>query len=80
MAGKPVVQCSGMSGFDEPGVFYSEAFFSDDRSEDGDISRVAAQRRFKEFIKTFLDHDNVYCYRSAPVPIGCGVTLGYSML
>lgn len=55
-----------MSGFDEPGVFYSEAFFSDDRSEDGDISRVAAQRRFKEFIKTFLDHDNVYCYRSAP--------------
>lgn len=59
------LECSSMSGFDEPGVFYSEAFFSDDRSEDGDISRVAAQRRFKEFIKTFLDHDNVYCYRSA---------------
>ena len=52
-----------MAGFDDPGVFYSEPFFSDDRSEEGDISRMAALRRFKDFIKTFLDHENVYCYR-----------------
>ena len=54
-----------MAGFDEPGVYYSDAFFSEDRSEEGDLSRVAAQRRFKEFIKTFLDQNNCFCYRCA---------------
>ena len=52
-----------MAGFDDPGVYYSEPFFSEERSEDGDITRTAAQRRFKDFIKTFLDHENVYSYR-----------------
>lgn len=53
-----------MAGFDDPGVFFSDPFFSsEDRSEDGDLSRVAAQRRFKDFIKTFMDHDSCYCYR-----------------
>ena len=60
--------CAGvsadMSGFDDQGVFYGESFFSDERSEEGSITRGAAQRRFKEFIKTFLNHENVYCYRS----------------
>lgn len=52
-----------MAGFDDPGVFYSESLLSETHTEDGDISRMAAQRRFKEFIKTFLDHENVYSYR-----------------
>ncbi|CAI8016498.1 DNA replication licensing factor mcm5 [Geodia barretti] len=52
-----------MAGFDDPGVFYSEPFFSEDVTEDGEISRTSAVRRFKEFIKTFLDHENVYSYR-----------------
>lgn len=52
-----------MAGFDDPGVFYSESLLSEGPTEDGDISRMAAQRRFKEFIKTFLDHENVYSYR-----------------
>lgn len=54
---------AAMAGFDDPGVYYSEPFFSEDVSEDGEISRTAAVRRFKEFIKTFLDHENIYCYR-----------------
>ena len=52
-----------MAGFDDPGVYYSEPFFSEEVSEEGEVSRTAAVRRFKEFIKTFLDNDNVYCYR-----------------
>ena len=52
-----------MAGFDDPGVFYSEPFFSEEHSEGGDITHTAAQRRFKDFIKTFLDHDNIYSYR-----------------
>lgn len=52
-----------MAGFDDPGVYYSDAFFSDERSEEGELTRVAAQKRFKEFIKTFIDQDNCFCYR-----------------
>lgn len=52
------------TGFDDPGVYYSESFFSDDRSEaEGELSRTAAVNRFKEFLKTFLDHNNCFCYR-----------------
>ena len=56
-------EVSAMAGFDDPGVFYSEPFFSEEHSEGGDITHTAAQRRFKDFIKTFLDHDNIYSYR-----------------
>ena len=52
-----------MAGFDDPGVYYSDAFFSEDRSEEGDLTRVAAKKRFKEFIKTFIDQENRFCYR-----------------
>lgn len=52
-----------MAGFDDPGVYYSDSLFSDERSETQDVSRTAAQRRFKEFIKTFIDHQNCFCYR-----------------
>ncbi len=52
------------TGFDDPGVYYSDSFFSEDRSEaDGDLSRSSALKRFKEFLKTFLDQDNCFCYR-----------------
>lgn len=52
------------TGYDEAPVYYSDPFFSEDRSEaDGGLSRTASLGRFKEFIKTFLDHDNCFCYR-----------------
>lgn len=52
------------TGFDNAPVYYSDPFFSEDRSEtDGDPSRTASLGRFKEFIKTFLDQDNTFCYR-----------------
>ena len=54
---------SDMAGFDDPGVYYSDSLFSDERSDTQDVSRTAAQRRFKEFIKTFIDHQNCFCYR-----------------
>lgn len=54
-----------MAGFDDPGVFYSDPYYSEDRTENEDVSRVSAEKRFKEFIKTFIDHDNCFCYRYA---------------
>lgn len=52
------------TGFDDPGVFYT-SFFPDDRSESegGDLSRTAATKQFKEFLKTFQDSDHCFCYR-----------------
>lgn len=52
-----------MAGFDEQPVYYSDPFFSEDRQEDGEVSKVVQQKRFKEFIKTFLDQSNCFCYR-----------------
>ena len=53
------------TGFDDPGVFYSDSLFGEDRSESGggDLSRLASVKIFKEFLKTFLDQDNCFCYR-----------------
>ncbi len=53
------------TGYDEAPVYYSDPFFSEERSEadGGDPSRTASLARFKEFIKTFLDQDNAFCYR-----------------
>ena len=53
------------TGFDDPGVYYSDSFFPDDHSESegGATSRTTTIARFKEFLKTFLDGDQCYCYR-----------------
>lgn len=52
------------TGLDDPGVYYSDPFFSDDRSEaEGELSRTTIVNRLKEFIKTFMDHTNSFCYR-----------------
>lgn len=53
------------TGFDDPGVFFSDPFFPDDRSEldGGEVSRTAAVKQFKEFLKTFQDNDHCFCYR-----------------
>ena len=52
-----------MAGFDDPGVYYSDSLFSEDRSESLELTRTAAQKRLKDFIKTFIDHQNCFCYR-----------------
>ena len=52
-----------MAGFDDPGVFYSDSLFSEGQPDVQDVSRTAAQKRFKEFIKTFIDHHKCFCYR-----------------
>lgn len=53
------------TGFDDPGVYYSESFFGDENSEAdvGVLSSTAAVKRFKDFLKSFMDQDNCFCYR-----------------
>ena len=67
------------TGFDDPGVYYS-SLWPDDSSEAGgggeSLNRTAAVKRFKEFLKTFLDHDNCFCYRYSY----CGYIIGWDCL
>lgn len=54
-----------MAGYDNAGVYYSESLYSEERpaDEQNDVSRTAAQKRFKDFIKTFIDHHKTFSYR-----------------
>ena len=54
-----------MAGFDDPGVFYSDPLYSEDgQSEAGTAeSNTAIQKKFYDFLRTFMDDTNVYCYR-----------------
>jgi DNA replication licensing factor MCM5 len=53
-----------MSGFDDPGVYFSDPLFSDGGgSNEQQLNRTTSLKRFKDFIKTFMDHQNCFCYR-----------------
>lgn len=42
-----------MSGFDDPGVFYSDSFGAEPGGDDGRARRAQLQRRFREFLRQF---------------------------
>ena len=52
-----------MAGFDDPGVYYSEPFFSEDTHDEASVTRTATLKKYKDFIKTFVDVNNVFVYR-----------------
>lgn len=42
-----------MSGFDDPGIFYSDSFGGDPGAEEGQARKSQLQRRFKEFLRQY---------------------------
>uniref|UniRef100_A0A8C6BWQ5 DNA replication licensing factor MCM5 n=2 Tax=Boreoeutheria TaxID=1437010 RepID=A0A8C6BWQ5_MONMO len=42
-----------MSGFDDPGVFYSDSFGGDNAADEGQARKSQLQRRFKEFLRQY---------------------------
>lgn len=42
-----------MSGFDDPGVFYSDSFGGDTGGDEGQARKSQLQRRFKEFLRQY---------------------------
>lgn len=42
-----------MSGFDDPGVFYSDSFGGDTAADEGKARKSQLQRRFKEFLRQY---------------------------
>ncbi|KAH0616946.1 hypothetical protein JD844_028446 [Phrynosoma platyrhinos] len=42
-----------MSGFDDPGIFYSDSFGGDTGGDEGQIRKSQLQKRFKEFLRQY---------------------------
>ncbi|KAK7808000.1 hypothetical protein U0070_016390 [Myodes glareolus] len=42
-----------MSGFDDPGIFYSDSFGGDPGADEGQARKSQLQRRFKEFLRQY---------------------------
>ena len=52
-----------MSGFDDPGIFFSDNFGSEDQPDDGQVNRQQTKNRFREFIRQFHEGNFSYNYR-----------------
>ncbi|CAM4456637.1 DNA replication licensing factor MCM5 isoform X1 [Lepidochelys kempii] len=42
-----------MSGFDDPGIYYSDSFGGDPVADEGQVRKSQLQRRFKEFLRQY---------------------------
>ena len=52
-----------MSGFDEPQIFFSDAFGSEDQADERDVNKIAAKKRFREFIREYHEGNFTFPYR-----------------
>lgn len=52
-----------MSGFDERPVYFSDAFGSEEQTDEREVNRVSARKRFREFIREFHEGTFSYSYR-----------------
>ncbi|XP_073248217.1 DNA replication licensing factor mcm5-A-like [Porites lutea] len=52
-----------MSGFDERPVYFSDAFGSEEQTDDREVNRISARKRFREFIREFHEGTFSYPYR-----------------
>uniref|UniRef100_A0A2P2HWJ7 DNA replication licensing factor MCM5 n=1 Tax=Hirondellea gigas TaxID=1518452 RepID=A0A2P2HWJ7_9CRUS len=52
-----------MEGFDDPGIFFSDNFASEDNSERNHGSLQAIKKKFKEFLREFHEGNFSYKYR-----------------
>lgn len=52
-----------MAGFDDPGIFFSDNFGSEDQPDEGQINRQQIKNRFREFIRQFHEGNFTYRYR-----------------
>lgn len=51
------------TGFDDPGIFFSDNFGSEDQNNEDQINRTQVKKRFKDFIRQFHEGNFSYRYR-----------------
>lgn len=52
-----------MAGFDDPGIFFSDNFGSEDHQDESQINRQQTKNKFREFIRQFHEGNFSYRYR-----------------
>lgn len=52
-----------MEGFDDPGIFFSDNFSSEDQQDQNQINLQAVKKKFKEFLREFHEGNFHYKYR-----------------
>jgi len=52
-----------MAGFDDPGIFFSDNFGSEDQQDEHTINRQQTKNRFREFIRQYHEGNFTYRYR-----------------
>ena len=52
-----------MEGFDDPGIFFSDNFSTEDRTDQNQINLQAIKKKFKEFLREFHEGNFNYKYR-----------------
>ncbi|KAL4238588.1 minichromosome maintenance protein 5 [Mactra antiquata] len=51
------------TGFDDPGIFFSDNFGSEDQNNEDQINRTQVKKRFKDFIRQYHEGNFSYRYR-----------------
>ena len=52
-----------MEGFDDPGIYYSDNFGSEERTNENQLNNQAIKKSFKDFIRQFHEGNFNYKYR-----------------
>ena len=55
--------CKMDTGFDDPGIFFSDNFASEEQNNEDQINRQQVKKRFKDFIRQFHEGNFSYRYR-----------------
>ena len=59
---KPIIWRE-MEGFDDPGIYYSDNFGSEERTNENQLNNQAIKKSFKDFIRQFHEGNFNYKYR-----------------
>lgn len=52
-----------MEGFDDPGVYYSNTFGTEEQSTESQVNNLAVKKKYKDFIRQFHEGNFNYKYR-----------------
>jgi len=52
-----------MEGFDDPGIYYSDNFGSEEQTNETNINNQAIKKKYKDFIRQFHEGNFNYKYR-----------------
>ena len=69
-----------MEGFDDPGIFFSDNFGSEDQPDEGQVNRQQVKNRLREFIRQFHEGNFTYKYRWGWQHCLTGRALNYCVL